>query len=253
MILTPPIMLKAPYSSLSLLFGPLKRAQIIYNIFVSYKKTKRKNSWCDGLCSAHLVRSMRSLVGLWIWDDCSLCALTFPSLVIFVATRVVSRLPSSREFNHEFKTPADNIVSLFTYKILRIVVCEVNWCSKSVGSSKEEVLDTSQVGKEYLGMKELFDENPLRRWEPLGRVWISSQNFNVPDVKYLDLLGNEKEKEEEHLRGAVRHGSTWLFLQCKVIYCDPIYLFFRCLFHFLFCFSFLFGPHELLWEKGVLR
>jgi len=32
-----------------------------------------------------------------------------------------------------------------------------------VGSSKEEVLDTSQVGKEYLGMKELFDENPLRR------------------------------------------------------------------------------------------
>jgi len=40
MLTTPTIMLKAPYSSLSLLFEPLKRAQIIYNIFVSYKKTK---------------------------------------------------------------------------------------------------------------------------------------------------------------------------------------------------------------------
>jgi len=58
MLTTPPIMLKVPYSSLSLLFGPLKRAQIIYNIFVSYKKTKRKNGWCGGLCSAPLVRSM---------------------------------------------------------------------------------------------------------------------------------------------------------------------------------------------------
>jgi len=35
MILTPPIMLKAPYSSLSLLFGPLKLAHIICNIFYS--------------------------------------------------------------------------------------------------------------------------------------------------------------------------------------------------------------------------
>jgi len=32
-----------------------------------------------------------------------------------------------------------------------------------VGCSKGEFLDTSHVGKEYLGMKELFDENPLRR------------------------------------------------------------------------------------------
>ena len=92
MLPTPPIMLKGPYSSLSLLFGPLKEAQIIYNIFVSYKKTKRKNSWCDGLCSTSLVRSMWSLVGLWIghWDDYSPCALSFASLVIFLTTWVVS-------------------------------------------------------------------------------------------------------------------------------------------------------------------
>ena len=92
MIPTPPIMLKATYSSLSLLFGPIKWAQITYNIFVSCKKTKRKNSWCVGLCSAPLVRSMWFLVGLWNvrWDDCSPCALSFASLVIFVATWVVS-------------------------------------------------------------------------------------------------------------------------------------------------------------------
>ena len=51
-------MLKAPYSNIYLLFGLLKRAQIIYNIFVSYKKTKRKNSWCTVLCPAPLVTSM---------------------------------------------------------------------------------------------------------------------------------------------------------------------------------------------------
>ena len=44
-------------------------------------------------------------------------------------------------------------------------------------------------------MKWLFEDNPLRRWEPLGGVWIASKNFFVQDVKYLDLLGNEKDKE----------------------------------------------------------
>ena len=92
MISTPPIMLKAPYSNLFFLFGPLKRAQIIYNIFISYKKTKRKNSSCVDLCPAPLVRFMWSLVGYWIfcWNDSLPCALSFSSLVIFVATWIVS-------------------------------------------------------------------------------------------------------------------------------------------------------------------
>jgi len=68
-----------------------------------------------------------------------------------------------REFDLEFRTPVDNIVSLLTYKMLQGVVCEVNLCSLSLGSSKEKALDTSHVGKEYLGMKGLFDENSLRR------------------------------------------------------------------------------------------
>ena len=137
MLTTPPIMLKVPYYSLSLLFGSLKRAQIIYNIFVSYKKTKMKNSWCAGLCSTPLVRFMWSLVGLWIvrLDDCSPCVLSFASLVIFVATWVVSCSPSSREFDIEFRTPVDNIVSLFTYKIVQGLGCELNLCSLSVGSA----------------------------------------------------------------------------------------------------------------------
>ena len=52
-------------------------------------------------------------------------------------------------------------------------------------------------------MKWIFEDNPLKRWEPVGGVWIASQNFFVQDVKYLDLLGNEKDKEEEQLGGVV--------------------------------------------------
>ena len=111
--------------------------------------------------------------------------------------------PSWRDFDLEFRNPANKIFSLFTYKILLGMICEINLCSVSFGSSKGEFLDTSHVWKEYLGTKELVDENPLRRWEPLGGIWVSSHNFFVQDVKYLYLLGNEKDKEEEHLGGAV--------------------------------------------------
>ena len=88
MITTPPIMLKAPYSSLSLLFGPLNWAHNYLQHILSLKKTKRKISWCSGLCPSPLVGFMRSLVRSWIvcWDDCSPCALSFASLVIFIAT-----------------------------------------------------------------------------------------------------------------------------------------------------------------------
>ena len=92
MIPTPPNMLKAPYSSLYLLFWPLKWAQNYLQHILSFKKTKRKNSWCSGLCPSPLVGSMRSLAGSWIvcWDDYSPCALSFASLVIFIATWFVS-------------------------------------------------------------------------------------------------------------------------------------------------------------------
>ena len=137
MITTLPIMLKAPYSSLSLLFGPLKWAQNYLQHILSLKKIKRKNSWCSGLCPSSQVGSMRSLVGSWIicWDDCSPCALSFASLVIFIATWFVSCPPSSKEFNLEFRTLIDNIVSLFTYKIVQGLRCELNLCSLSVWSA----------------------------------------------------------------------------------------------------------------------
>jgi len=59
--------------------------------------------------------------------------------------------PGLREFNIEFRTSADNIVSLFTYKIGQGVGGETNLCSLSLGSSKGQALLTSHVWKEYLG------------------------------------------------------------------------------------------------------
>jgi len=44
MIPTPLIMLKAPYSSISLLFGPLKWAQFIYITFLLWKRLEGKTS-----------------------------------------------------------------------------------------------------------------------------------------------------------------------------------------------------------------
>jgi len=78
--------------------------------------------------------------------------------------------PCSREFNLEFRTPANNLVSLLTYKIVQGVGCGLDLCSLSLGSSKDGFLYTYHVGKECLGMKNLFDENPLKRWKPLGGV-----------------------------------------------------------------------------------
>jgi len=53
------------------------------------------------------------------------------------------------------------------------------------------------------GMTWCFAENPLKRLDPLGGVWISSLNFFTQDVKYLELSSNEKEKEEVYLGGAI--------------------------------------------------
>ena len=83
---------------------------------------------------------------------------------------IVSCYPSLREFNLEFRTPTDNIVSLFTYKRVQGVGSETNLCCLSLGSSKGQTLRTSHVGEEYIGMKGLDDKNPLKRLEPLGGV-----------------------------------------------------------------------------------
>jgi len=70
---------------------------------------------------------------------------------------------SLREFDLEFRTLANNIVSLFTYKRVQGVGSETNLFSLSLGSSKGQALCTSHVVKEYLGMKGLRDKNPLKR------------------------------------------------------------------------------------------
>ena len=114
--------------------------KLFTNMFLSFKKTRRKNSWCSSLCQLLLlVRSVWYLVGPWLdcFDDCSQCELSLESLVFVLATWIVSCPPSWRQFNLEFRTPTNNIVSLFTYKILRGGVCEVNLCSWNFGSSYE--------------------------------------------------------------------------------------------------------------------
>ena len=97
-----------------------------------------KSSWCSGLCQVLLlVMSVWYLVGPWLhcWDDCSECEMSLESLVVFLATWIISCLPSWREFDLEFRTPRNNKVSLFTYKILRGGVCEVILCLWCFGSS----------------------------------------------------------------------------------------------------------------------
>jgi len=71
--------------------------------------------------------------------------------------------PSWREFYHEFRTPADNKVSLQAYKRVQEEICKLDLYSLSVGSSKNEVLYTNHVWKDCLGMTMLFEESPLRR------------------------------------------------------------------------------------------
>ena len=75
-----------------------------------------------------------------------------------------------REFDLEFRTPADNTVSWLTYKIVQGVGCELDLCSLNLGSSKDGTLYKDHVWNDCLGMKNLFEENPLRRWKPLGGV-----------------------------------------------------------------------------------
>jgi len=71
--------------------------------------------------------------------------------------------PKFERIQLEFRTLANNIVSLFTYKIVQGVGGETNLCSLSLGSSKGKALLTRHVGKEYLGMIGLGGKNPLKR------------------------------------------------------------------------------------------
>ena len=85
--------------------------------------------------------------------------------------------PGWKEFDHEFRTYADNIVSLFTYKIVQGGRCELDSYSLSLGSLKDGVLNIEHVWKDCVGMANRVEENPLRRWKPLGGVRKSFLTF----------------------------------------------------------------------------
>ena len=189
----------------------------IYLLNLSCKKTRRKNNWYFGLCPVlPLLRFFWGLVGpcLVCWDYWPSCEEFVVSLAICLSSWVVSCPPNWKEFNIEFRTPVNNIVSLFTGKIeiFLDLICEANLCSLSFGSSYGWVLHTSHVWKEYLGMKLFVCENPLRRWKPLRRFWMSSPNFFVKDVKWLEWLGDEKDKIEKYIWGAL-----CIFVQVNII------------------------------------
>jgi len=133
MLATHPIMLKVPYSNLSLLFVPRREPKLFTTYLYLIRRPKGRIvgvlvmlsssgevhvilggvmncslrwlfTMCFVFCFLGHLRSdlgciiyvvsflLGFLVGLWIvrWDDCSPCALSFSSLVIFVATWVVS-------------------------------------------------------------------------------------------------------------------------------------------------------------------
>ena len=66
-----------------------------------------------------------------------------------------------------------------------------------------ECIRWGSIYKPCLGMKNHFIENPLRMWKPLGGVWKSSLKFFNKDGELVETFGNEKEKEEVYLGGAI--------------------------------------------------
>ena len=62
-------------------------------------------------------------------------------------------------------------------------------------------------------------------------------------------MKKKRKKNTLEVQFAFRHESTWLFLQCKVRYCDPVYLFFLYLFHFLLFFIFIWSSFTSFGER----
>ena len=56
------------YFSLFCYLDPKSEPKLFTNMFLSFKKTRRKNSWCSGLCQVLLlVRSVWYLLGAFSW------------------------------------------------------------------------------------------------------------------------------------------------------------------------------------------
>ena len=87
-----------------------------------------------------------------------------------------------KEFVLEFRTPANNLVSLFQEKRFLSWGCEKNLCSWSLESSHGWILDTDHGCRECLGKRLFVCENPLKSGEPLGGFGRSSLNFFNKDV-----------------------------------------------------------------------
>ena len=121
------------YSSLFCYLDPKSEPKLFTNMFLSFKKTRRKNSWCSSLCQVLLlVRFVWYLVGSWLdcWDDCSQCELSLESLVIFLATWIVSCPPSWREFDlyHAPQVGENSTSNLKLLQITYSVCSHIKYC-----------------------------------------------------------------------------------------------------------------------------
>jgi len=114
MLPTPPTMLKA--LAYFYYLDPYKWAQLIYNISYLLKKTSRKNLICpsSGLLLLLILSWCLVILNFVFGDDCPFWIFLVVSLVIF---GFVSCSPGAKEFVHEFSSPANNRVSLFTWVV----------------------------------------------------------------------------------------------------------------------------------------
>ena len=177
LITTPPIYTIWTYSSLFYYLDPSSESKLftIYSIFEEDQKEEQLVLWFMPISFGWVHEILGGVFELFAEMTAHnvLCLfLPWPSsylLGLYHAPKF--------EIDIKFRTPADNIVSLLTYKIVQGVGCELDWCCLSLGSSKDGVLYIDHVWKECLGMTTFFYENPLKRWKPLGRVWKSFLKF----------------------------------------------------------------------------
>jgi len=186
MLSTPQFMLSEPYSSLFFYLDPLKWAQFIYIIF-SFKKIRRKNIWCSGLCPVLLLlRSFWCLVGpcLGCWDDWPNCEVFVVSLFICLSIWVVSSSQVQNPVCNKLTSPS-NLHRVFPQRLLFNLI----WCRLSDILLKRYIACLSQFHEKI--PSSLQWTHLSEPWASssgvilLGRVWVTFQCFNFVLSSFL--------------------------------------------------------------------
>ena len=135
---------------------------------------------------------------------------------------------------------------MFTEKIETFLdlVCEANLFSLSFGCSYGWLLHTGHVWKEYLGMKWFVCENPLRRWKSLRGFLNIIPKYLYQRCQVFRMIRRWiRQGRRIPLRCILYFSMSQHYYFYYMSWWYPFCLFFLHLFHFLFWFSFLLGPH----------